>query len=342
MGLRRAARSHSGGTGKREPPMLQIYSAGEQRVTATGCDGTTLPPGAVWLDLLNPTKAEEAFVERVVGVGIPTRDEAVEIEPSSRQYVEGDAIVVIASIVAGVDDDAPMTTPVSFVLTPRHLVTIRYAEPKVFTVFGAHVERSPGLCSDATMTLIHLLDAIVDRMADVLESVGTEMDNISLSTFRRGSSKKQRMTNAALSVLLVRIGHAHGVVAKSRISGVSVARLLSFLGSTLDPKGTKEHLDGLAKDVSALTDHASYLSGNVTFLLDAALGLINIEQNTVLKIFTVAATVLMPPTLIAGIYGMNFKIMPELDFTYGYPMALVLMVGSAILPYLFFRIRGWL
>ncbi len=217
--------------------MLQIYSAGQQRVTAIDCAGATLPPGAVWLDLLNPTKEEEAFVERAVGAAIPTRDEAVEIEPSSRQYREGDAIVVIASIVAGVDDDAPMTTPVSFVLTPRHLVTIRYAEPKVFKVFGAHVERSPDLCSDATMTLIHLLDAIVDRMADVLEGIGTEMDNISRSTFRRGASKKQRMTNAALAVLLVRIGHAHDVVAKSRVSGVSVARLLSFLGTHARSQG---------------------------------------------------------------------------------------------------------
>ena len=322
--------------------MLQIYTAGQTRVTVTDCAGATLPAGTVWLDLLDPSKDEEAFVERVAGVSVPTRDEAVEIEPSSRQYRQGEAIVVIASIVAGFDDATPVTTPVSFVLTPRHLVTIRYAEPKVFAVFGAHVERSPELCSDATMTLIHLLDAIVDRMADILEHVGTEMDNISKTTFRRGSSRKLRMTNAALTVLMVRIGHAHDTVAKSRVSGVSIARLLSFLGVTLDPEDTKEHLDGLAKDVSSLTDHASYLSGNVTFLLDAALGLINIEQNAVLKIFTVAATVLMPPTLIAGIYGMNFKILPELQWQYGYVYALILMLLSAVLPYAWFRAKGWM
>ena len=214
--------------------------------------------------------------------------------------------------------------------------------PKVFERFAAHVERSPMLCSDATATLIHLLDAIVDRLADVLEGVGTEMDNISKSTFRRGASQQARMTNAALAVLLVRIGHAHDLVSKSRVSGVSLARLLSFLGATLDPKGTKEHLDGLVKDVASLTDHASYLSGNVTFLLDAALGLINIEQNAIIKIFSVAAVIFMPPTLVASIYGMNFHHMPELSFTFGYPMALGIMVGSAILPYMFFKSRGWL
>ena len=322
--------------------MLQIYSAGVSRFTVTDCNAAALPAGAVWLDLLNPTRDEEAFVERTVGVAVPTRDEMVEIEPSSRLYQDGEAIVVIASILSGIAENAPATTAVSFVLTPRHLVTIRYAEPKVFAVFGNHVERSSDLCSDATMTLIRLLDAIVDRMADVLEGVGTEMDNISHSTFRRGAARQQRMTNSALAVLLVRIGHAHDIVSKSRISGVSLARLLSFLGGTLDPEGTKVHLDGLARDVAALTDHASFLSGNITFLLDAALGMINVEQNAVLKIFTVAATVLMPPTLIAGIYGMNFKIIPELQWQYGYAYALVAMLASAVLPYWWFRAKGWM
>ena len=321
--------------------MLQIYSAGNQRIDAVDLAVTTLPDGAVWLDLVEPTKEEEAFVERTVGVNVPTRDEAVEIEPSSRQYRDGEAIVVIASILAHVGD-LPVTTPVSFVLTPRHLVTVRYTAAKAFDLFAAHVERDRSLCADATQTLLHLLEAVVDRMADVLEQVGGEMDNISTSTFRRGASTGQRMTNAALAVLLVRIGKAHDLVAKSRISGVSLARLLSFLGAEFDPKGTKEHLDGLAKDVASLTDHASYLSGNITFLLDAALGLINIEQNAIIKIFSVAAVIFMPPTLVASIYGMNFKHMPELDWTFGYPMALTLMVCSAILPYLFFKSRGWL
>ena len=323
--------------------MLRIYSAGEKRATIVGDFATgSLPPGAVWLDLVEPTKEEETFVERVAGIGVPTRDEMVEIEPSSRLYRDGDAIVVIASLVAGSDGEAPITTPVSFVLTPALLITIRYAEPKVFEVFSAHVERSTVLCSDAAATLIHLLDAIVDRMADVLEKIGEEMDNISKSTFRRNHASQTRMTNTALAVLLGRIGHAQDIVSKSRVSAVSIARVLSFLGGTLDRKGTKEHLDGLARDVASLTDHASYLGGNITFLLDSALGLINIEQNATIKIFSVAAVIFMPPTLVASIYGMNFHFMPELSFTYGYPMALGIMISSAILPYMFFKNRGWL
>ncbi len=325
--------------------MLTIYTAGQKRIAAPDLTAAALPTGAVWLDLLDPTKEEEAFVERVVGVPVPTRDEMVEIEPSSRQYRSGEAVVVIASLVAGAhhaaSGEGPVLTPVSFVLTPAHLVTIRYAKPTVFALFGAHVERAAELCTDTTTTLTHLLEAIVDRMADVLEHTGEEIDRISGSTFRRGASRRQRMTNAALEVLLVRIGRAQDVVSKSRMSGVSLARLLSFLGSTVDAE-RQEQLATLAKDVASLTDHATYLAGNITFLLDAALGLINIEQNAIIKIFSVAAVIFMPPTLVASIYGMNFKAMPELNFHYGYPMALGVMICSAVLPYQFFKSRGWL
>lgn len=303
-----------------------------------------LPADAVWIDLLSPTREEELYIERGLGIAVPTRDEMVEIEPSSRLYREGDAIVVIANLLAGVGEATPVSTAVSFVLTPTHLVTIRYAEPKVFAIFAAHVQRSPMMCTDATMTLIHLLDAIVDRLADVLEHAASEMDNISRSTFRRGANRQQRMTNAALQVLLERIGNAQDIVSKSRDSAVSLARLISFLAFALgkDKNGTQGHLKSLSRDVASLTDHATYLAGNITFLLDAALGLINIEQNAIIKIFSVAAVIFMPPTLVASIYGMNFHHMPELNLTFGYPMAIGIMVLSAILPYLFFKGRGWL
>lgn len=324
--------------------MLRIYSAGDMGATVvTDMDGD-LPADAVWIDLLSPTRDEELYIERGLGIAVPTRDDMVEIEPSSRLYREGNAIVVIANLLAGVGEATPVSTAVSFVLTPTHLVTIRYAEPKAFAIFAAHVQRSPALCADATMTLIHLLDAIVDRLADVLEQAAADMDNISRSTFRRGANKKQRMTNAALQVLLERIGHAQDVVSKSRDSAVSLARLLSFLAFALgkDKNGTQGHLKSLSRDVASLTDHATYLGGNITFLLDAALGLINIEQNAIIKIFSVAAVIFMPPTLVASIYGMNFEHMKELHLTFGYPMAIGIMVTSAILPYLFFKSRGWL
>jgi magnesium transporter len=312
-------------------------------MTVVPADGV-LPAGAVWIDLLLPTREEEQFVEAVTGVEVPTREEMVEIEPSSRLYVEHDAIFLTASLLSGIDKGEPMSNPVTFVLTPAHLITVRYDAPKVFDIFGAHVQRTPEACATPLAALVGLLDAIVDRLADTLEGVGDEMDKVSRSTFRRGTSKQQRLTNAALQVLLGRIAAAQDIISKARDSAVSLGRLLNFLSfaAKKDSTGSREHLKSLTRDVASLTDHATYLGGNITFLLDAALGLINIEQNAIIKIFSVAAVIFMPPTLVASVYGMNFKLMPELEWTYGYPFAIVMMIMAALLPYLFFKSRGWL
>ena len=329
--------------------MLRIYSPGPAGATciadlAIGLQGADLPPGAAWIDLTSPTPEEEQFVERALGVAVPTRDEMVEIEPSSRLYVDGDATVLTANLLTGIHDNEPMSSAVSFVLTPTALITIRYAEPKVFETFSAHAARAALVDADPAATLINLLDAVVDRLADSLEGIGAEMDKISRSTFRRIGGNHQRMTTAALTVLLDRIARSQDIVSKARDSAVSLSRLFSFLNFALGKghNGAQSHLKSLTRDVTSLTDHATYLSGNITFLLDAALGLISIEQNATIKIVSVAAVIFMPPTLVASVYGMNFKHMPELDFQYGYPMALGIMVLSAVLPYLFFRSRGWL
>ena len=328
--------------------MLKIYSPGETGATCvTDTTHVTLPSGACWIDLINPTRDEEMFVERAVGVEVPTRDEMVEIEPSSRLYTEDGAIFLTANLLTGVTAHDPQSTAVSFVLTPAHLITIRYADPKVFGLFSAHVERAQLLGPDPAMTLVNLLDAIVDRLADNLEGVGAEMDNISRSTFRRGGvdgNKQQRLTNAALQVMLGRIARAQDAVSKARDSAVSLARLVSYLSFALkkDSNGTRDHLKSLARDLASLTDHATYLGSNVTFLLDAALGLISVEQNAIIKIFSVAAVIFLPPTLVASLYGMNFEFMPELHWHYGYPFAVFTMILSAVLPYVFFKARGWL
>ncbi len=313
-------------------------------VLITAGPAAALPAGAVWIDLLTPTREEELFVERVTGLSLPTHEDMVEIEPSSRLYLEDGAIFLTANLLVGMAAGEPMSSAVSFVLTPVHLITVRYDAPKVFDIFSAHLGRTPAACTDPVVALVGLLDAIVDRLADSLEGAGAEMDKISRSTFRRATSKQQRLTNQALQVLLGRIAHAQDVISKARDSAVSLARLLSFLAFALkkDANGSREHLKSLSRDVSSLTDHATYLGGNITFLLDAALGLINIEQNAIIKIFSVAAVIFMPPTLVASIYGMNFRHMPELEWTYGYPFAVVLMILAAVLPYLFFKSRGWL
>ncbi|WP_419815905.1 magnesium transporter CorA family protein [Glacieibacterium sp.] len=326
--------------------MLRIYSPGATGALCnTDSDLTTLPADAVWIDMISPTPEEEAFVERALGLQVPTRDEMVEIEPSSRLYREDDAIYVTANVLVSLENQEMMSTAVSFVLTKTHLVTVRYASPRVFEVFKANLERSKMLTADPCNALMQLLDAIVDRLADVLEHVGGNMDNISGSTFRRARLERQnRISTVALQALLGRIGHAQDVVSKARDSALTLARVIGYLIFAL-PKGSnggREHLKSLSRDVAGLTDHANYLGNNVTFLLDAVLGLINLEQANIAKIFSVAALVFLPPTLIAGVYGMNFDYLPELKWHYGYIFALGSMLASAVLPYVFFRMKGWL
>ena len=271
-----------------------------------------------------------------------------EIEPSSRLYQQNGAVFLTANVMSGIDAGDPVSAPVSFVLTSEHLVTIRYSDPKPFRSFIAHIEREPSFCTTSTMTLIHLLDAIADRLADVLEVVQGDIDKTSRAVFRRGEHKdrrRQRMSNETLQRLLLRIGDDQDLLAKTRDSLVSMGRLLSFLSLPLhvrEDRDLREHVKSLSRDVSSLLDHSNYLAGNVGFLLDASLGLISVEQNAIIKIFSVAAVVFLPPTLVASIYGMNFRHIPELQWLYGYPFALGMMLLSAVLPYLFFKRKGWL
>jgi magnesium transporter len=329
---------------------LRIYRAGGGG--GIGIDASEanamLPPDTVWIDLIEPSRDEELLVERTLGLQVPTLDEMVEIEPSSRFYQERGAVFLTANVMSGIDAGDPVSTPVSFVLTPNHLVTVRYADPKPFRSFASHIERDPGLCGSATMTLIHLLDAIIDRLADTLEVVQGDIDKTSREIFRRGGKtgrRRGRMSNDTLQELLLRIGDDQDLLAKTRDSLVSMGRLMSYLSLPLhirEDRELREHVKSLGRDVASLIDHSGFLATNISFLLDASLGLINIEQNAIIKIFSVAAVVFLPPTLVASIYGMNFDHMPELRWLAGYPYALALMVMSAVLPYLFFKRKGWL
>ena len=327
--------------------MLRIFQTSHPRAqTVAAGHAEELPTDTIWIDLVEPTDAEEMLVERAIGLGIPTRDEMSEIEQSSRLYEENGAIYMTATVLAGIDEDAPVATPVSFVLSATHLVTVRYASPKPFRTFADHVARQPGLLGTPLETLVHLLDAIVDRLADAFEQSASEIEKISSHIFRRTPAERgRRIPSVKLEMLLLRIGNAQDKLAKARETAGSMARLLAFLAACSHFRGNSEqrdHVRSLSEDIDSLVDHAGFQANNVTFLLDASLGLINIEQNAILKIFSVASVILLPPTLVGAIYGMNFEHMPELKWLWGYPLALLAMLLSAALPYLYFRRRGWL
>jgi magnesium transporter len=273
---------------------------------------------------------------------VPTREEMQEIEVSSRLYVENGARYMTATLMCQSDTATPKTTAVTFILSDHRLATVRYDEPRPFAIVEHKLARAcpPKVTGDTV--LMDLLDAVIDRAADILERIGAEVDQVSHMIFEPEEDAGPPSYNDILKAL----GRKGDLTSKVRESLVSIGRLVSFLANEADsmkwPKDARVQLQSMQRDVLSLSDHATYLTNKVTFLLDAMLGVVNIQQNNIIKIFSVAAVVLMPPTLVASIYGMNFHHMPELDWTIGYPLALGLMILAAILPYMYFKWRKWL
>jgi magnesium transporter len=304
--------------------------------------GAGVPESGVWFDLVTPTQQEDKLVEAHLGIAVPTREEMQEIEVTSRLYVENGARYMTATLMCQSDSDTPKTTPVTFILSGHRLITVRYDEPRPFMIVGNRLGRTCPAGANGESVLMDLLDAVIDRAADILERIGTEVDQVSHDIF-----EPEPDADKSYKEILRAIGRKGDLTSKVRESLVSIGRLLLYLANEADSmrwaKETRAQLRGMQRDVGSLSDHAAYLSNKIQFVLDAMLGVVTIEQNNVIKLFSVAAVVFMPPTLVASIYGMNFhQNMPELDWTYGYPFALALMVVAAVLPYFFFRWKKWL
>jgi len=306
--------------------------------------GEEVPDNAVWLDLVNPAPGEDKLIERLLGIAVPTREEMQEIEVSSRLYVENHARYMTATLMCNSDTATPKTTAVTFILSGHRLVTVRYDDPRPFMIVGNKLARNCPANVTGETVLIDLLDAVIDRAADILERIGLEVDRVSHDIFEPDNAT----SGEALSYkdILKAIGSKGDLTSKVRESLVSIGRLLLFLANEAEGmrwhKDVRLQLQANQRDVLSLSDHATYLSNKITFLLDAMPGVVTIEQNNIIKIFSIAAVALMPPTLIASIYGMNFKHMPELEWTFGYPYAVGLMICSAILPFVIFKWKKWL
>ena len=326
--------------------MMTAYrSNGEPVPLSPAAPLTALAPDIVWLDLHKPTRDEEDYAERLTRIDVPTRDDLRDIEPSSRLYADEHAIYLTASILCRADSPAPVLTDVAFVLTPSCLVTVRYDDPKSFKLFSAALCKQSGGASSARVTLARLLETIADRTAEILENAETRGDALLVRIFGETNEEPGRRKPKELENLLNEISAHHRLVSKARGSLATLARVTTFLQAVetvRQDREVKDLIKSTARDIQSLSEHANFLSGNITFMLDASLGLINVEQNAIIKIFSIASVVLLPPTLVASIYGMNFKFMPELDWAYGYPSSLALMAISAIIPFLFFRWKGWL
>jgi magnesium transporter len=303
-----------------------------------------IPAGVKWIDLLNPSREEEKLAEQSLGQNIPTREELFEIEPSSRLYERRGALFMTASVIHGITMGQPDTDPIGFILTDKQLITVRYVDPMPFVRFTEHLCAEPDLAQDPLSILIKLLDVIVDRLADELEAAAKDIETLSSQVFKHRAKAGNRRTELRLEALLLRIGQVQRLLSEIRESALSTSRLLSFLSTSKLCRNSDQlaSVESLQADVHALLDHNDFLTDNLGFLMSASLGLITLEQNFVMKVFSVFAVVLMPPTLIAGIYGMNFEHMPELRWLLGYPFALGLILVSAVVPYWIARRSGWL
>jgi len=304
--------------------------------------GADLPADALWIDLREPTPEEEQLVEKTLNIDVPTREEMREIEASNRFYEENGGLYMTATLVTKLDTDQPERTQVTFILTGNKLITNRYTDPLPFRRFVAYAARHAPMGSSGSMVLAGLLEAIVNRIADVLEKVGGDVDALSSKIFFRSYSASSPLD---FRHVLERIGQSGDLTSKASESLVSLTRLLGFVqqsGNTLVTQDSRARYRTLSRDVLAMSDHSTFLSNKVQFLLDATLGMVSIDQNNVVKIFSVVTVFLLPPSFIAGFFGMNFERLPLLHDSWGVTIGVVSMVASAVLPYLYFKHRRWL
>ncbi|MDQ6939631.1 MAG: magnesium transporter CorA family protein [Verrucomicrobiota bacterium] len=343
--------------------MITFYSPGKPSTPLTAPEFCAdLTRSAVWIDLLEPTQEEELALEAALGIDIPTREEMQAIELSSRLYEEKGVLYMTATVLTRADTDRPESAAITFILATNKLITLRYVDPVPFQAFAKRREANLERYQTPSQFLGGLVDAIIERIADILEAAGARLDTLSARIFGRDNSAvaiplKDRLAHSPrgearkarqrdYDEVLQLIGAVSDLISRARESLVSFTRLVAFYREvrreTAEQGESLTHLKTISGDLAALSDHATFLGGKLSFLLDATLGMIANEQNAIIKILSVAALVFLPPTLVAGIYGMNFHVLPELSWPLGYPFALMVMLASAVLPYLWFKRRGWL
>lgn len=322
--------------------MLLYIPQGGRMETIEWSPEQSIPPETVWLDLFIPTREEDRAAEKFLGISIPTREEMHEIEVSNRLYQEDGATFMTATMLSKVDSGAPESHAVTFIATKDRLVTVRYVDTTSFRRFSSQFIKSPpkNLCGN--IIFLALLEAIINRIADILERLDREIDRITHTIFRHRDAAPDTSVNYQKT--LEQIGRCGDIAAKIHESLVTFGRVSAFAkqyGAVNTPE-QEVQLASIRSDITGLNDHGTHLTQRVTFLLDATLGMINIQQNAVFRVLSIASLVFLPPTLVAGVYGMNFKLIPELNWHWGYPLALLLMLFAAVLPYAYLRQRKWL
>jgi magnesium transporter len=322
--------------------VLKIYRNDGRRSEIEGLSSA----GVIWIDLLNPTSDEKASVERTFAVKIASKESFHEIEAAGRLLSEHNRLYLTTPVVRLDEHDYAHLTPVGFIVTPNVLVTIRFASLTVFDIVEDHLVDDDDL-EDGMFVFVALLEAIVDRGADVLEHLGSTTDGLSREIFDGGLRRNGRSVRSSRTMreALETVGMMTDRLSRARDVMLGVQRIAAFAATTQSDWVTqtaRKRLDSVSRDVVSLSDYETRLSDKIQLLLDAVLGFINIQQNDLFKVLTIVSTVGVLPTILVGIWGMNFKNIHEFTWDYGYPLALLTIVVSALLPLLWFKWRGWL
>ena len=297
-----------------------------------------LRPDIVWVDMVDPTDEERELVQRAFRMELPEDEELLDLEESARCYADEHGLH-ISSFFLHKEGENSANVTVSFVLNAGRLLTIRQEELTVFRLFRLRARVQPGFVSSAQDILLAIYDAAVEYDADMLEEVYTELESISKSVLNRESD----MTDQLMGETVTRLAIYEDINGKVRLDLMDTRRALSFLlRSRVLGSEQEANLREILRDLESLNNHTGFLFDKINFLMDAVMGLINLAQNKIIKIFSIASVVLLPPTLVASAYGMNFKHLPELEWQYGYAWAIFLMIVSAITPYVIFKRKGWL
>lgn len=297
------------------------------------------PAAAMWLDLYRPMPAQVEAVQ-ALGLEVPTLADMEEIEISNRLYRENGADYMTV-VLPGADVNGDQVSgPVTFILTAERLVTVRHHNPRPFETYPGRAEKVGPGCAHPGDILLGLFEEIIGRQADLLEGAGKALDEAS----RRVYHEDPGTDIAALRSLLRNTGLENERIGRVRLGLLTLERALGFLEQSPQPLPKKfaSAIKAMRRDIGALSVHADFLGTRVEMASDVTLGIINIGQSQTTKTVSVVAVIFMPPTLVASIYGMNFRIMPELDWSLGYPGALAAMLASAVGAYAFFRWRRWL
>ncbi len=306
--------------------------------------GEPIPPDALWIDLIEPTPQEDRIVEEYLGISVPTREEMSDIEPSELLYTEEGARYMTARVVHNIDVD-PEVSGITFILREKAMVTVRYAEPKAFQMFTHRIARPDGCAPTPEAILAGLFESHHRPRGRRAADDGRPAGQAVAQRLRNQSGSQEAAIRSSRTRCARLGGTATSFPRSAKASSPSSACCCSCRSAYRTarvPLELREEVKTTLRDLQSLEEHATFQSQKIQFLLDATLGLVNLEQNNIIKLFSVMAVIFMPPTLVASIYGMNFKLMPELEWHLGYPMAIGIMVMAGLLPYLFFRWKRWL